>query len=74
MTEHEHMVNELVEITLQSGKCVTPTENHMMVVRDINGEFRLKQASLIEPGDSFCSRTARSEIVDDPVLAVKRFS
>ena len=36
VTDHEPTTIDFVEITLQSGKRVTPTHNHMMVVR-VNG-------------------------------------
>ena len=57
VTDHEPSMIDFIEITLESGKRVTPTHNHMMVVRT-HGSYRLKLATLVEPGDTFCSRTA----------------
>ena len=64
---------DFVEITLQSGKRVTPTHNHMMVVR-VNGSFKLKLATLVEPGDTFCSRTAEDLVAEDQVASIRRYS
>ena len=57
-------MTELVEITLQSGKQITATDHHKMVVRD-NDEFKLKIADLVEPGDVFCSKNAANKVVED---------
>ena len=72
-TDHEPAMIDFVEITLQSGKRVTPTHNHMMVVR-ANGSFKLKLATLVEPGDTFCSRTAKDEVAEDQVASIRRYS
>ena len=73
VTDHEPTMTDFVEITLRSGKRVTPTHNHMMVVR-ADGSYKLKLAALVEPGDAFCSRTAEGEVVEDPVASVRGYS
>lgn len=57
VTDHSPAENDLIEITLESGKSVTPTHNHMVVVR-ISNVFKLKQASEVEVGDICCSINA----------------
>ena len=59
VTNHEPTMIDFVEITLQSGKRVTPTHNHMMAVR-VDGSYRLKLATLVELGDTFCSRNYKN--------------
>ena len=71
VTEHPPGFNDLVEITLQSGKSVTPTHNHMMVVR-VDGSFKLKQAALGEIGDTFCSRTEYGEVIEDRIVKINK--
>ena len=71
VTEHPPGLNDLVEITLQSGKSVTPTHNHMMAVR-IDGSFKLKQAALVEIGDIFCSRTECGEVIEDQIVKITK--
>ena len=74
-TDHEPAVADLVQITLQSGKQITATDHHMMVVRGDNGEFKLKLAALVEPGDVFCSKnTTANDVVEDRVTEIKRYS
>ena len=63
-TDHQPTVADLVQITLQSGKQITATDHHMMVVRD-NGQFKLKLAALVESGDVFCSKNVANDVVED---------
>ena len=72
VTDHEPAMIDFIEITLQSGKRVTPTDNHMMVVR-AHGAYELKLATLVEPGDTFCSRTATGSVAEDQVASIRRY-
>ena len=43
----------------------------MMVVR-VDGSFKLKQAALVEIGDTFCSRTEYGEVIEDQIVEINK--
>ena len=66
---HEKEEYEMTNILLQSGKTISTTSNHMMVVYP-NGKSTLKRASNVECGDTFFSYGANGAMTEDRVVSV----
>ena len=66
---HEEKEYEMTDVLLQSGKMISTTSNHMMVVYN-NGFSALKRASDVECGDIFFSSEVNGAITEDRVVNV----
>lgn len=72
VTLHEKNLYEMTDIQLQSGKMISTTFNHMMVVY-LDGKSALKRASDVEVGDIFFSRDFNGTLTEDKVIDVKTY-
>ena len=62
----------MTDIRLQSGKMISTTSNHMMVVYP-DGKSTLKRASNVESGDIFFSRDVNGAMTKDRVEEVNTY-
>ena len=62
----------MTDIRLQSGKMISTTSNHMMVVYP-DGKSTLKRASNVESGDIFFSYEVNGAMTEDRVVEVNTY-
>jgi len=69
---HEKNQYEMTDMQLQSGKMISTTFDHMMVVL-IDGKSTLKRACDVTCGDIFFSRNFDGALTEDEVVGVKTY-
>ena len=62
----------MTDIQLLSGKMISTTSNHMMVVY-LDGKSTLKRASNVECGDIFFSGEVNGAMIEDRVAHVNTY-